>query len=752
MADLVAHSTVRGVARKKAVEACERCRGKRIKCDGLQPCNQCVKKSLQCDFTIAPLQKTGGTEALAERLDLVLARLDQIEKRLSQQGTSSTIPSSQPAIASKPQLFALRPQTRGIVKLNQQTGCFEYYGRTSTFQIASTLGKTFDHRNDAAIDPPSKKRRLDSSPPESPNTAHKTLDLDELTSFCDYVVPPHALRGDRRLQVHVADRHLENFFRTIHIFLPILDQAHLKARYNALRRLFGDKQLTFATSGEPNRPQFVCLLYSILALGALYEDDQDDSCVWASWYFAEAQSMLGRLLDASNLDLAQAATFLGAYAQHAIKPNLAYNLNGIAARLGYSIGLNVESLHRTLGFDREEAKRTWAMIYIQEVELSLDAGRPMSVRSSDMEMNYPTVQLPATHESRTDLAQVVFISHLARFSKIVRTILKLSDIHEERPVLLLEERESLRQQLEHWRDSLPSYLSIESNSSEIPDSGDASLSFLRDWRARQQSSLRIHFNLGNIILLRGAVNAKFDLDSGAADCPLMAMHRRICLDAARDMIMHIHRSFERAPELRRWGYYTFYTLQAILVLLPQSNDFSPEDDTACLHAVEIFEKIPLKASQRCAEVVRQYLRRRVQSKAKRQRVHVAHDATSTDANPPEPLYTDEVSAQVQAPELQDLSRSPTRDNSHHSGGVSNLENSLSWTSVSPNTLQTEMYSALYSHDLTNDFYSGHQQYFFGSTGFPSIILEDNNNNYCYNNNSNNNDINNTSDWFEFWNR
>ena len=74
---------------------------------------------------------------------------------------------------------------------------------------------------------------------------------------------------------------------------------------------------------------------------------------------------------------------------------MAYNLNGIATRLAYSIGLNVESLHRSLGFDKEEVKRTWAIIYIQEIELSLDAGRPMSVRSSDMEMNNPTAQVGA---------------------------------------------------------------------------------------------------------------------------------------------------------------------------------------------------------------------------------------------------------------------------------------------------------------------------------------------------------------------
>lgn len=304
-------------------------------------------------------------------------------------------------------------------------------------------------------------------------------------------MPPHALRGDRRLQAHIADRHLDNFFQTIHTFLPILDKPRFRIKYNSLRKFFRDRRFIFATTEDPNRTQFICLLYAILALGAMYEDDQDDSATWASWYFAEAQSMLGRLLDASNLELTQAATFLGAYAQHAIKPNLAYNLNGIAARLAYSIGLNLESMHRSLGFDKEEARRTWAIIYIQEIELSLDAGRPMSIRPSDMDMNYPTVQLPSTDQSRTDAAQVVFIGHLANISKIVRNILNLSGVHEERPIQLIEERESLRQQLDRWRDSLPNCLSIESQAFGTNGEGSDEPNFLRDWQARQKSSLRI---------------------------------------------------------------------------------------------------------------------------------------------------------------------------------------------------------------------------------------------------------------------
>lgn len=68
-------------------------------------------------------------------------------------------------------------------------------------------------------------------------------------------------------------------------------------------------------------------------------------------------------------------------------------MNGIATRLAFSIGLNVESLHSSLKIDVEDARRTWSLIYIQDVELSLDSGRPMSVRSSEINTSSSLVQV-----------------------------------------------------------------------------------------------------------------------------------------------------------------------------------------------------------------------------------------------------------------------------------------------------------------------------------------------------------------------
>jgi hypothetical protein len=109
-----------------------------------------------------------------------------------------------------------------------------------------------------------------------------------------------------------------------------------------------------------------------------------------------------------------------------------------------------------------------------------------------------------------------------------------------------------------------------------------------------------------------------------------------CVEAARDMIRHVHELFTLAPSLRRWTYYCFYCLQATLVLLASITGDRPEyhlqsgfsskstptdlpasgspikctqeDDTRlCEMAVEIFRNIELKASRQCAEHVHRFL-------------------------------------------------------------------------------------------------------------------------------------------------
>jgi hypothetical protein len=61
--------------------------------------------------------------------------------------------------------------------------------------------------------------------------------------------------------------------------------------------------------------------------------------------------------------------------------------------MAFSIGLNLDPTLASHNWDAEEGRRTWWMLFIQEVELSLDSGRPMSIRKCDISVEYPTGQL-----------------------------------------------------------------------------------------------------------------------------------------------------------------------------------------------------------------------------------------------------------------------------------------------------------------------------------------------------------------------
>lgn len=214
----------------------------------------------------------------------------------------------------------------------------------------------------------------------------------------------------------------------------------------------------------------------------------------------------------------------------------------------------------------------------------------------------------------------------------------------------------------------------------------------------------------------------------------MCSHRKLCLDAARDMITHIHRSFEIAPGLRRWSYYCFYCLQATLVLLAQTAGEISSDDLMCKRAVEVFEQIKLKASQRCAQVVRQYLRRRTKLRQKRQEEDTRTEQTTNEGFPSqvyESADQSQFTGQIAMHEAQNPDGTLTNEQGYETNAASlfNLDDSsTSWPLVSPNSLQTEMYGALYSIDPSDEFYLGHQPYFFGAGALtndsPAIDVDD----------------------------
>lgn len=204
-------------------------------------------------------------------------------------------------------------------------------GETSNIVIAKSLARRLEHCADH-ID--SSSHDHDDGQVRARDWSAETDKLGMHTMLDSYdLVMPHntAIRRYRTLQKHVADRHLENFFATIHIYFPIFDIPTFRAKYARLRDLF-DSNLLFTSSSENQvQQQTLCLLYAVLALGVLYSDD-DDSLSWASWYFSEAQELFGRLFDAVSLELVQAGMFMvGSSFDKLFRPELTFRLGSLCS-------------------------------------------------------------------------------------------------------------------------------------------------------------------------------------------------------------------------------------------------------------------------------------------------------------------------------------------------------------------------------------------------------------------------------------
>ncbi|OBT80547.1 hypothetical protein VF21_00341 [Pseudogymnoascus sp. 05NY08] len=537
-------------------------------------------------------------DQLATRLPIPMAK--RIEPRRIRKPRNKTLEAFLGAAIGK-------PSTPSITELNQQTGCPEYYGRTSNLTLATSINKRLGQldNNGLATLPQPRDESLSVNPIS--RTSVGLANPERLVEVCDYVVPLTASnRRYRTLQRDVADRHIESFLTTIHIYFPVFDMSSFRAKYARLRELFSSNRRFGNHNDDQVQQQSFCLLYAVLALGALYSSDVEDSSSWAAWYFSEAQEIIGRLFDAVNLELVQAAMFMGAYAQHVIKPNLAYNLIGLATRMAFSIGLNVAGQGQSPSETYlDEAKRTWCMVYVQEVELSLDSGRPMSLRSCDANVAFLSQNIEDDAALLGDLAtsKTVFIKYLTGIAQITRDIMTFLDGSKTTittPPLKWDRIDSFDTQLLQWRESLPSYLRFRDYLTDQNYSPET----LSSWTSRQQSSLRVHYNMAVMILHRTSLQ---EAERTTRDKVSIASEAK-GEQAASDMIRHIYSSFKAVPDLRKWTYYCFYCLQATLTLLIKLVDEPLLESNLsmaelCELSIDVFQQIDLRSADQCAKML-----------------------------------------------------------------------------------------------------------------------------------------------------
>ncbi|KAL3452764.1 fungal-specific transcription factor domain-containing protein [Aspergillus insuetus] len=430
--------TTRRPKRRKIAVACDECRARKVRCDGVQPvCGPCAKREeygVRCYYTGEPEKKRAVKNyitSLENRIKHLespsqVSSLSMPSTRVSGHSSESISPYGPPSFANAPRStpFTQRPAqhrasisslnatihsplgasqitprsnaastpetTRSIlpqeaarqdltVGVNAMMGAVEEERLTQGF-FGSSSAASFMRQIKTAVD-----KRV-SSPNQ--NASESVLGIspsnllptqkERQSTVCDYVLPPRKM----------ADSLMEVYWSYVFPLYPLVDSIHLRGEY---RRIW---------TGEPLRSDenmLMCTLNVIFALSCQLADFISPAEREASGaaFFSRAKDLLHfNLWDSGSAALIQCLLLMAQYLQSTDSAHQCWIVTGLAIRNAQSMGLHLPQTIAGLQNPQEQqlARKIWHGCVLMDRVISMTFGRPAMISKASC----GSVPLPAT--------------------------------------------------------------------------------------------------------------------------------------------------------------------------------------------------------------------------------------------------------------------------------------------------------------------------------------------------------------------
>lgn len=156
---------------------------------------------------------------------------------------------------------------------------------------------------------------------------------------------------------------IDAYFKRIHVFVPMLDEATFRADY---------------LEGQRMDAPWLALLNMVFAMGSIVAMKSDDYN-HINYYNRAMDHLPMDALGSSHIETVQALALVGGYYLHYInRPNMANAVLGAAIRMASALGLHRESLTQG-GNDTaaaETRRRTWWSLFCLDTWATTTMGRP----------------------------------------------------------------------------------------------------------------------------------------------------------------------------------------------------------------------------------------------------------------------------------------------------------------------------------------------------------------------------------------
>lgn len=234
---------------------------------------------------------------------------------------------------------------------------------------------------------------------------------------------------------------IDAYFKRIHVFIPMLDEATFRADY---------------LEGQRTDSPWLALLNMVFAMGSIVATKSDDYN-HVNYYNRAMEHLPMDALGSSHVETVQALAIVGGYYLHYVnRPNMANAVLGAAIRMASALGLHRESLAAQGGVAdtvaSETRRRTWWSLFCLDTWATTTMGRPSFGRwGPAININPPEFGVNQGRDSAQHAGILPLIENI-KFCKIATQIQDMLAIS---PLLRTEDRCNLDGQLVSWYGNLP---------------------------------------------------------------------------------------------------------------------------------------------------------------------------------------------------------------------------------------------------------------------------------------------------------
>ncbi|KAL5340262.1 fungal-specific transcription factor domain-containing protein [Aspergillus crustosus] len=672
--------------RRKIAVACDECRARKVRCDGIQPtCGQCAKRQeagMQCKYTGEPEKRRAAQNYIAT-----------LENRLKHLEGPGYIPSlAEVDVFQTPSYTPIRTQHQAGASISSGTNAGNADHRSSISSSFQDTPKSNAHVHTEPIPP---GRRISPSNPAGTDGVNAMMGAMEeerpsqgffgsssaasfmrqiKTAVDKRVSSPHApasdptlgvrpssslvsTRKDRRGTVQdyvlpprkTADSLMSIYWHYVFPLYPLVDSIHLREEY---ARIWTGETL------QSDENMLMCTLNVIFGLASQLADfiapEERESS--AAAFFSRAKDLLHfNLWDSGSAGLIQCLLLMAQYLQSTDSAHQCWIVTGLAVRNAQSMGLHLPQTITRLQSPQEQqlARKIWHGCVLMDRVISMTFGRPAMISKAscgsvplpatiDEEYIASAPGIEATQPADQPSIMAFYAKSLELYEILNDVLLSLyKPVSDENPDDIYDfyfNRETCRDELTifeldraltKWTCSLPPHLRGDS------PQGTNNIIFYR-----QSVVLRARFLHVRMLLFR-PVLSKYCTSRDIASDPLISLndsfpHRLavqcsiICVKVAQEVVELIYANIPSdgtSGPLPAWWYNILYVYTAATVLIASR---------LCPAILEEVSEPAITRSWNCAlEILRKYQSYSTSARRCVAALEILYEQVESDAPPPD---------------------------------------------------------------------------------------------------------------------